>query len=129
MWLSSLRNCTNPGIFVTMIRGLRGLGVLVVVAVLLAFAPSALAAAPGQIAGTVTNASTAEPINGVEVCAYTEYLGSSGCAQTEPNGEYTITGLTSDEYKVEFSAGGRNYLRQVYDDKSSYSEGQVGPVA
>jgi hypothetical protein len=54
------------------IRGLQRLAVLVVVAVPLGFAPSALGSEPGQIAGTVTNASAAEPIGGIEVCADSE---------------------------------------------------------
>jgi hypothetical protein len=108
----------------------RALYVLAVLAVSLAFAPSALAAEPGQITGTVTNVSTAEPLNNVEVCARTEYFqGGSGCAETEPNGEYTITGLKVGEYEVEFSARGRNYLPQYYDGKASSSEAQLVSVA
>jgi hypothetical protein len=105
---------------------------LAAVAVPLGVAPSALAAEAGQIAGTVTNASTAEPINGVEVCAYEAYDGlggGSGCAKTEPNGEYTIAPVKAGEYRVEFSARGRNYLPQLYDGKESSSQAQLVSVA
>jgi hypothetical protein len=82
-----------------------------------------------SLAGAVTNASTAEPINGVEVCAYTEYLGGgSGCTKTEPNGEYAIAGLKAGEYRVEFSTRGRNYLPQFYDGKAASSEAQLVSV-
>jgi hypothetical protein len=104
---------------------------LAAIAVSLSFAPSALAAETGQIAGTVTNASTAEPFNGVEVCAYEAYDGLGGglgCVKTEPNGEYTIAGLKAGEYRVEFSARGRNYLPQFYDDKGSSSQAQTVSV-
>jgi Carboxypeptidase regulatory-like domain len=110
----------------------RALCVLAVFAASLGFVPSALAAEPGQISGTVTNASSAAPLSGVEVCAHEQYRGpggSSGCASTEPNGEYTITGLKAGEYKVEFSARGRNYLSQFYDGKTASSEAQLVPVA
>ncbi len=70
-----------------MIGGSQRLAVLVVIAASLAFAPSALASGTGQITGTVTNASTAEPVNGIEVCAYPEYPGTYGCAKTERGGD------------------------------------------
>jgi hypothetical protein len=113
----------------TMICGSRRLVVLVVLATSLAFAPSALAAEPGQITGTVTNASTGERINGIKVCAFPEHPGAYNCAQTEPDGEYTVPELKPGEYKVEFSAGGSNYLRQFYDGKPSSSEAQLVTVA
>jgi molybdopterin-binding protein len=104
---------------------------LAVFAILLAVAPNAQAAEPGQIIGTVTNASTAEPINDVKVCAVEAYVrgGSSGCAGTEPNGQYTIAGLKAGEYRVEFYARGSNYLPQYYDGKALSSEAQLVSVA
>ena len=66
----------------------------------------------GQISGTVTNASITHPgIGKLEVCAskiggtaheYEEYEGG-GCAFTSSSGQYTINGLESGAYKVEFS--------------------------
>ncbi len=62
----------------------------------------------GQISGTVTNASIAHPgIAKVEVCEYKigksgkeEFFG--GCAYTSSSGQYTISGLESGSYKLEF---------------------------
>jgi hypothetical protein len=104
--------------------GSQRLAVLVVLAVSLAFAPGALAASPGQIAGTVTNALTAEPIGGVEVCADedVEYGGSAGCTKTESNGSYVVSGLAAGEYRVSFFANGLNYLPQYYNGKSQSAE-------
>jgi hypothetical protein len=44
-----------------------------------------------------------------------------GCTLTKPNGEYTILGLVSGPYEVEFSASAAvgNYFTQYYNAKSS----------
>jgi hypothetical protein len=120
----------------TWVRVARALRVLVVlVALPLGFASSALAAETGQIAGTVTDTSI-HAIEGIEVCAYEqspEGIGEGfGCTTTDSNGEYTISGLTSGEYKVEFSSpfnSTLNYIAQYYDGKSSASEATAVPVA
>jgi molybdopterin-binding protein len=105
---------------------------LVTGAASLTFAPSALAAEPGQIAGTVTNASSGEPIDDVEVCAYQIYRGPGadwGCVKTESNGEYAISGLRAGEYRVEFSARYSNYLPQVYNGRAPGPEADSVSVA
>ncbi len=65
---------------------------------------------PGaQVSGLVTDGSTSEPVGSgkVEVCA--RAAGSSGnewsCAETEPGGTYTISGLSTGLYVIRFSAG------------------------
>jgi hypothetical protein len=68
--------------------------------------------AGGQISGTVTNASITHPgLVRLKVCAtqvvgtaheYEEYEGG-GCAYTNSGGQYTISGLGSGVYKVEFN--------------------------
>jgi hypothetical protein len=60
----------------------------------------------GQISGTVTNASITHPaIAKVGVCSY-KVEGSvespSGCAYTNSSGQYTVSGLKSGSYKLEF---------------------------
>jgi hypothetical protein len=65
----------------------------------------------GQISGTVTNASITHPgLAKVEVCALkpykyeeTEYFGRVRCGYTNTSGQYTISGLESGSYKVEFN--------------------------
>ncbi|MFI5005233.1 MAG: hypothetical protein ACHQE6_09495 [Solirubrobacterales bacterium] len=118
--------------------------VLLVVAALaftLLFAPGALAA-EGQIAGTVTSATGAhEGIKGIEVCAYREVGEGEGlmglefiieCSSTNAQGEYTISGLPSGEYVVEFAApfeSELNYITQYYNDKLSSSEANLISLA
>lgn len=65
----------------------------------------------GQIGGTVTNASITHPgLAKIEVCALKstkfeeiEYFSNTRCAYTNTSGQYTISGLASGSYKVEFS--------------------------
>jgi hypothetical protein len=81
----------------------------------------------GRIAGRVTDATTLAPIQGVLVCAFEGEAGPGGCASTNSNGEYVISGLPSGNgYKVEFEAFGPSveYQQQFYSDKSSLSEAQ-----
>ena len=80
----------------------------------------------GQITGKVTDASTGAAIAGESVTV----LGSSGnfvgFASTDSNGNYTVAGLTTGTYKVEFYGGG-NYLTQFYNGKASLAT--ADPVA
>ena len=84
-----------------------------------------------KIAGKVTSAASKSALSGIEVCAQATAGGASGvCATTNASGEYTLVGLATGNYKVEFSAaydGGGNYLAQDYDGKESFSE--ASPVA
>jgi PKD domain/Carboxypeptidase regulatory-like domain len=84
----------------------------------------------GQITGKVTNASTKAAVDGVEICpraahAETFFL---QCATTNPAGEYTLVGLATGEYKLEFSAAGQNYLPQYYGGEASEAEASVVSV-
>jgi Carboxypeptidase regulatory-like domain len=92
--------------------------------------------AGSHIRGVVSSASSGQPIAGIEVCAYdaAEEAGLFGrCATTEAGGEYSISGLSSGEYLVEFSspsASGLNYVAQYYDSTESFEQAiavQVGP--
>ena len=91
---------------------------------------NAAMAAGGQIAGRVTDASSKGALDGIEVCPRTtdgEYMGQ--CVTSNSAGEYTIVGLTTGEYKVEFYPnGGANYVTQYYDAESSVSEATVVSV-
>jgi hypothetical protein len=89
---------------------------------LLALVPSWAQAATGSIAGTVTDASTAEPIEGIEVCAEPlDEEGSFACALTETDGTYLIGGLQPDQYAVWFWGHGE-YEFQYYDGAASWFE-------
>jgi hypothetical protein len=121
----------------------RALALAGFLALLCAFAPSALAASSGAISGKVMNASTHKPIEGLEVCAYElggpeggevtegEPAGSTGCATTNSTGEYTISELANGKFGVVFgslfggtpgSATPPNYVLQYYNGKSPQSE-------
>ena len=51
----------------------------------------------GKISGTVTSAVTHGGLAKIGVCAF-----GGNCASTNANGEYTITGLSTGSYKVDF---------------------------
>ncbi len=84
--------------------------------------------AGGQITGEVTSKESKDPIEGIEVCAYSESVESAfaeRCATSSSGGSYTISSLPTAEYVVEFAEpydGTANYLEQYYDGKASSSE-------
>jgi len=103
----------------------------------------------GQISGTVTNASITHPgLAKVEVCA--NKVGKSGkeeeffrerCAYTNSGGQYTISGLESGSYKVEFNGyicsipkkGEREcpevYVTQYYHGQQTLKKGEAVSVS
>jgi hypothetical protein len=87
----------------------------------------------GRIAGTVTNAANGAPMAEIEVCARenaapNRYL---SCAGTNGAGRYTIRGLPSGSYKVEFiqwdAAFEHEVATQLYNGASTLAAAQ--PVA
>jgi hypothetical protein len=99
---------------------------LVACAALLCLAAVAPASAlAGSISGTVTDASTTDPIEGLEVCAYPleeeeELLEEWVCEETGASGEYAIEDLEAGEYGVEFWGRPLNYVPQYFDGKSKW---------
>jgi|HubBroStandDraft_3_1064219.scaffolds.fasta_scaffold07845_3 hypothetical protein len=90
--------------------------------------------AGGQISGRVVAAATQAGLAEVFVCAEDEVAGKieyGGCATTNAGGEYTISGLQSGSYTVEFSAlfSGSQYVTQYYNDKANREEAQSVSVA
>jgi hypothetical protein len=103
----------------------------------------------GQISGTVTNASITHPgLAKVRVCAtrvqgtaheYEEYEGE-GCAVTNSSGQYTISGLGSGAYKVEFNGEictiptpksrecSETYVTRFYHGKPTHKQAETIPV-
>src|SRR4029077_9702007 len=58
----------------------------------------------GEISGKVTDAVTHTAVSGIEVCAATSEFIFERCAFSNSSGNYTIVGLPSASYKVEFFA-------------------------
>ncbi len=88
----------------------------------------------GQISGEVTSAEKAKKLAGIEVCASEADGGGFGerCALTNATGEYTISGLASGKYDVEFSASNKstsNYITQYYKGVYSTAEATAVTVA
>jgi len=78
----------------------------------------------GHVAGRVTSAATSAPIYGIVVCALGRNTESAGCASTNRNGEYSVSGLAGGSYTVGFAAppeSGLDYLTQYYNGQSSTS--------
>ncbi len=101
-------------------------GLALAVALVLVVPASALAA--GSVSGTVTAASGGAAIANVEVCA--EGVGASegfGCDVTAADGTYSVAGLPSGSYKVEFwPPEEANLVAQYYNGKPTWS--QATPV-
>lgn len=92
-----------------------------------------------EISGAVTDAAE-QPLEGIQVCAQDaagEAEEPGGCATTDGNGEYTITGVSAGDYKVEFSGEScneegcfqANWVRQYYDGKTRRDEADVLSLA
>jgi hypothetical protein len=92
-----------------------------------ALGPAVANAATGSISGTVTDASTAEPMEGVEVCAEPADEGSGACGLSETDGTYFIGGLSPGGYKVSFWAG-RRYEFEYYDGVREWSKATLVEV-
>jgi hypothetical protein len=78
----------------------------------------------GRVTGRVISAATGTPIDGIVACALGMNTESVGCAATNRNGEYAMSGLATGSYAVGFAAppeSGLNYLKQYYSGQSSAS--------
>lgn len=88
----------------------------------------------GTISGTVVNQAD-EPVKGVLVCTYPAVGKGSfaNCfghrAETASDGTYTLHGIPSGEYKVDFFRGPANYLPQFYPDQKTRAGGTAITVS
>lgn len=90
--------------------------------------PEAAIGAPstGSISGTVTSAPSIG-ISGVNVTASGPSFAS---ALTDASGNYTLTGLSSGNYRVQFQPPwGQNFVPQYWNDSPGYDSATVIPVA
>ena len=83
----------------------------------------------GEITGRVTDAYTHKPLVGAFVSAYGAGASEEGgnFAETNANGEYTILGLGSGTYKIEFeeSGTGTEYITQYYNDEPTFESANL----
>jgi Carboxypeptidase regulatory-like domain/Bacterial Ig-like domain len=87
-------------------------------------------AAGATISGTVTGDSgTPGPVESICVSAASTTSGLDGAfTQTDASGDYTLEGLATASYKIQFSpCGGENLLGEFYDDEVSFET--ADPVA
>jgi hypothetical protein len=73
----------------------------------------------GEISGTVSDAWTHAPVSNVYVVALGSGEAFAGVADTNASGKYTILGLATGEYKIEFIELGKGspYIIQYYNDE------------
>ncbi|MGN6665173.1 MAG: MSCRAMM family protein [Solirubrobacterales bacterium] len=95
---------------------------MITLALLLLGAVVPAMASAGTISGTVTDAVTKEPIEGLQVCAFAfpEDGNVSHCATTDANGEYMITELLVHGYRVILYGEPLGYKYQVYNEELGY---------
>jgi hypothetical protein len=94
---------------------------------------NAALAAGGTIAGTVTAATGGADLTGICVSAFTSNgaLSPAGNTITAADGTYSITGLSTGSYDIEFSTGcgsTGNYLTQWYNNEPSPTSANAVPV-
>lgn len=78
----------------------------------------------GRISGTVTSATTKKGLANVEVFASGQTGGAGfGEATTNANGEYTISGLPTGSYKVEFEL--EKYITQYFNNQSLFTSANL----
>jgi Carboxypeptidase regulatory-like domain len=93
---------------------------MVTVGSVVVLASPAAAAGTGAITGTVTNnAASPVPLASICVQALNASTGSSvGSTTTNASGQYTLSGLQTGSYKVDFHACGTvGYVEQYYNNK------------
>ena len=87
--------------------------------------------AGGEITGTVTGAASA-PLESIEVCALTTATHAAvRCAETDASGDYTLDGLATGKYDVEFAVSfesSANYAPQYYNGKPTLAEAEAVAV-
>jgi hypothetical protein len=88
---------------------------------------SAMLAVGGSIYGTVTNASTAGIAN-VEVSVYDNNDDYIASGLTASDGTYTVSGIPTGSYKVNFSPNNSVYVSQWFNNESSFASANTVAV-
>ena len=76
----------------------------------------AVAHADGTVSGTITDADTLQPVQGINICLINESLVFVSCGLTDAQGDYTAPSVTDGLYWVLTITGGSGYVQELYDD-------------
>jgi hypothetical protein len=91
----------------------------------------------GQITGRVTDVSSGEPVEGIEICArQVDRVFEQSvihCDDSDSEGEYTVWALPTGQFKIDFGPAvfqrqAPNYIRQYYPGKPTWGEAEVRSV-
>ncbi len=82
----------------------------------------------GKIEGTVVDASTKSPLQGIDVCLRGKF---ESCVGTDATGKYAVAGLPTGSYKVAFSTSfpSHGYIGQYYDGKATREAAELVTVS
>ncbi len=84
----------------------------------------------GIISGTVTDENTGDPLWGICVTVYHGSYGWSGYDRTDGLGHYSVGGLTTGDYEVQFKdcSEPQAYLPEWYDDQPDFESAHAVTV-
>jgi hypothetical protein len=82
--------------------------------------------ADGAITGIVTAEGSGTRLSGIEVCAESD--SAYECATTNGNGTYTIGGLDTDSYRVDFYDDSDTYVYEYYNNKPDWDTADLVAV-
>ncbi len=78
--------------------------------------------AGGSIAGTLSDESSGQPVEGMAACAINHGGVASRCVRSDAEGDYQVNGLPSGVYSVEFESWNyANYLHEFYEDSEDWA--------
>jgi hypothetical protein len=104
-------------------------GLVAMVLTMLCAVPAS-ALADGSISGSLTDALSGAPVTDFNVCVQPVGPGPYRCGGVAENGEYTISELPADEYRVSFTPYlGNNYVSQYWDGVLSFSDATLVELA
>ena len=76
----------------------------------------------GKVTGSATDASTHAALSGIYVFAVGAGEALAGLARTNASGRYTIVGLASGSYKIQFvDLGSGHYITEYYNNEPSFA--------
>ena len=77
----------------------------------------------GKIMGRIVDAKTGTPLHEAQVCVWQFANEEQGCANTDAEGKYMLTGLAAGQYTVRVNGpSGGNYAERYYADSTDEGE-------